>query len=98
MTNFKSPPCIYCKDENHSVINCPKRIEDSNNSAKIRKEWYNNHKCCPNCNSKHINQTLVGAIHISGEPFEDNVNNATCCKCNWKGKVKDLIPEIKNYI
>lgn len=90
-----NPPCLYCKSEDHSIINCPKYNEDCNNSAKIRKEWYDKHKCCPECGCSHTVQTLAGAIQIFGEPFEDNVNYATCCECGWNGKVKLLVAEEK---
>ena len=93
MIDATKPPCFYCKDENHAMIDCPKYNEERKISEAIRNEWYDNHKCCPKCKSKHTIQTLAGPIHIMGQPFEDNVNSAQCFNCDWKGMVKDLVPE-----
>lgn len=54
-------------------------------------EWHQVHKCCPECNSKSVSQTLVGCVTVDGV-YDDNINTASC-KCGWQGMVKDLVKE-----
>lgn len=86
-------PCLFCGSPDHSIVECLEYKRKSEESDNIRKEWYNNHKCCPKCESIHVAQTLAGPIHVMGEPFEDNVNEGRCGNCNWVGPVKNMIPE-----
>jgi len=67
-----------------------KDLDEERNRAVA--EFDKKHKRCPKCkNEKHISQTYTGPVYIAGEPYEDNINYATC-PCGWHGKVNQLIP------
>lgn len=60
-----------------------------------RKEFYEKHKACPDCNNTKLQQTLVGVIEYENIDFIDNFNSARC-KCGWRGKVNELIESEEN--
>ena len=83
----------------HEVLHHLKNdMEEASKQCDIeRKKWSKQHCACPKCGSIELTQTLAGPIQIAGEPYEDNINNADCQKCEWKGKVKDLVPDEREY-
>ncbi len=96
MTSASKPPCYYCQDENHAMIDCPDYISLRNSAAAVREQWRDKHKCCPQCGNDSMPSTYAGPIHIIGQPYEDNVNSSWCSKCGWKGMVKELTFKTKN--
>ena len=60
-------------------------------------KYYDNHKCCPKCDSDMIEQTTAGVgVFILNNELKDTINRAICCNCKWSGKVHDLMPNKKN--
>lgn len=57
-------------------------------------DWAKAHKCCPQCGSSAIVQTLLGVMFRPGLPYEDNENEGRCGPCGWKGPVKELVPKL----
>lgn len=83
--------CIVCSGD-HDYKDCPvllKSIEQSRVESKI---WNERHRACPECNNTSMSVTLAGPINISGTPYSDDINHATCSICGWKGKVNQLKP------
>lgn len=64
------------------------------NVEEFKNEYYSKHKCCPNCKSEYISQTLVCYIVDPKHPekFKDN-NYCHCFDCGWNGTVHDLVPK-----
>ncbi len=96
MIDASKPPCHFCEDKNHSMIDCPDFISLRNSAAAQREKWHSEHQCCPECNHDSMPTTFGGAIQIIGADYEDDVNYSWCDKCGWKGMIKDLKP--KNII
>ena len=44
---------------------------------------------CPRCDSESVLVTTMGGIHYGVAPIFDDVNWATCGRCNHKGKAGD---------
>ena len=44
---------------------------------------------CPRCDSDNVAVTTMGGIHYGAEPIFDDVNKATCLRCNHTGKAGD---------
>jgi hypothetical protein len=61
-----------------------------------REEWDSLHKCCPNCRSTHLIQTLIRVPEVVKEDgtieYEDDVNSFECQACGTKGKRSELVP------
>ena len=66
-------------------------IPNENSARYLRDKYYENHKACPICKSKHTCQTLVGYTFDSRYPELHKDENSTTCQCGWTGIVHDLI-------
>ncbi len=89
---MRETKCAYCGEIGHVFDEqCPKYILIHAQAVQERKVWNDNHSRCPNCKNDKLIHTLAGPIHIVGEGYVDNINNAEC-KCGWHGKVSELIP------
>ena len=53
--------------------------------------WYKKHTNCPKCHSHRVECSTIGVIHISGKPFFDDSNTATCLDCGWDGMLYQLV-------
>lgn len=58
-----------------------------------RNEWYLRHTNCPKCGSKNVVLTTKEVITADENNFSDDVNTAVCGHCDWKGMVKNLVPD-----
>ncbi len=54
-----------------------------------KKEFYETHTHCPKCNSGNVTKTNKTVKDKT--PFSDDVNDASCNNCQWKGKLKNLV-------
>lgn len=55
-----------------------------------KKQFYQQHTNCPKCNSGNVTKTDKKVKDKS--PFTDDINDAACNDCDWKGKLKNLVP------
>ena len=58
-----------------------------------KKEYYESHKACPDCDNTILQVSLVGTVDDGEHDFMDRFNTAKC-KCGWRGKVDDLIESL----
>lgn len=76
------------------IIQSVPESESSNDDRKTAVDiWNKEHEACPKCFNTSLMTTLAGPIWHVGEPYVDNINTAHCAKCNWTGKVNQLIPK-----
>ena len=69
-------------------------------SRQCVKDYFDQHKACPECSSTSLSTTFAGYITpiigddgevTNSDKFKDK--NEAICKCGWKGVVHDLKPE-----
>lgn len=63
-------------------------------SESFRKQYRENHACCPDCKSVKVGQTLIGYIldiRYKADEYKDS-NSCWCDDCGWQGIVDDLKP------
>jgi len=53
--------------------------------------YYELHRCCPNCGGGDIGHTTSGSIQLPWFPEWRDTNEASCL-CHWRGIIHDLVP------
>lgn len=59
---------------------------------KTRKDYCNQHICCPSCGSTRILRTLASYAFDRAAPDAYMDKNRANCECGWTGVVHDMVP------